>query len=321
MFKEWHKTKTDLVYGFLDDFYVENNNLRISGWLVPSVEKEECEFYFELDGKLLVVFCYNERIDVAAAYETNNIAFVKSGYDVSIPKPKNSNIKLLVKHEETFHEIYNLDTDIDYKKLIKDTSIQEYSEIKLSSNMHPEIIVIDNFYDDPHLVREVALKQSYDSDLRFYKGRRTSQKFLAPGTKQVFEQFLGKRITAWEEHGWNGIFQYCTAEDALVIHSDQQSFAGVVFLSPDAPPQTGTSFYRSKKYPQIRSTHSDQSNYNEVYQNDYYDKTRFELVDNVGNVFNRLVLWDARLIHSASEYFGNNKENSRLFHLFFFDTE
>ena len=47
----------------------------------------------------------------------------------------------------------------------------------------------------------------------------------------------------------------------------------------------------------------------------------YEKVDEVGNVYNRLVLWDAQLIHAASEYFGDNPENSRLFHLFFFNID
>jgi len=32
-----------------------------------------------------------------------------------------------------------------------------------------------------------------------------------------------------------------------------------------------------------------------------------------------LVLFDAKCIHAATEYFGQTKEDSRLFHLFFFD--
>jgi len=321
MFTQWHKTKTDLVGGYIDDFYVENNNLRISGWLIPTVSKEDCEFFIELDGKLLALFCYNERQDVAAAYNSLNYEFVRCGFDVSIPKPKNSNIKIILKHKDKVNDVFVLDFDVDYQRLVLDSSIQEYKEIKLSKTIFPQIVVVDNFYDDPDLVREVALQQTYNPDLRFYKGKRTTQKFLAPGTKQVFEQLLGKRITAWEEHGWNGIFQYCTAEDPLVIHSDVQKYAGAVYLSPNAPPETGTSFHRSKKFPNIRSTHNEDKNYNDIYENGYYDRTKFELVDTIGNVYNRLVLWDARLIHSATEYFGNNKENSRLFHLFFFDTE
>ena len=51
----------------------------------------------------------------------------------------------------------------------------------------------------------------------------------------------------------------------------------------------------------------------------FYDSTNFELVDRVANVFNRLVIWDAKTIHAANKYFGDEIHNSRFFQLFFFD--
>ena len=38
-------------------------------------------------------------------------------------------------------------------------------------------------------------------------------------------------------------------------------------------------------------------------------------------MFNRLVIWDAHLIHSATDYFGHSPETGRLFQMFFFDSE
>lgn len=52
----------------------------------------------------------------------------------------------------------------------------------------------------------------------------------------------------------------------------------------------------------------------------HLDGTSFEPVDVVGNVYNRLVIFDASCIHSASQYFGTVKENARLWQMFFFDT-
>ena len=40
-------------------------------------------------------------------------------------------------------------------------------------------------------------------------------------------------------------FNFCVAQDSLVYHCDTQQYAGMVFLTPDAPPESGTSFYRS----------------------------------------------------------------------------
>ena len=51
----------------------------------------------------------------------------------------------------------------------------------------------------------------------------------------------------------------------------------------------------------------------------FYDKTSFEMVDNIANVYNRLVLFNSKNIHAAVNYFGDNIDNSRFFHLFFFD--
>ena len=42
--------------------------------------------------------------------------------------------------------------------------------------------------------------------------------------------------------------------------------------------------------------------------------------DQVGNVFNRCVIWDAGLLHAAPTYFGWDVASSRLSQVFFFDT-
>ena len=113
-----------------------------------------------------------------------------------------------------------------------------------------------------------------------------------------------------------GRFQYCTAEDALVYHCDGQTLAGMIYLTPDAPFSCGTSLYAHKDTKLRNENDFEDIN---VFEGGFYDKSKFELVDTAGNVFNRLVLFDAKCIHSANEYFGTDVTNSRLFHLFFFD--
>ena len=96
-----------------------------------------------------------------------------------------------------------------------------------------------------------------------------------------------------------------------------QYTADLIYLTPDAPYSCGTSLF-AHKGTKLRNE-NDFGNTN-VFEGGYYDKSKFELVDTAGNVFNRLVLFDAKCIHSANEYFGTNLTNSRLFHLFFFDS-
>ena len=51
------------------------------------------------------------------------------------------------------------------------------------------------------------------------------------------------------------------------------------------------------------------------------DMTKWELVSEVHNIYNRLILFRANQWHTAQTYFGNNQETGRLSQLFFFDTE
>src|SRR5688572_23480744 len=111
----------------------------------------------------------------------------------------------------------------------------------------PNILVVDDFYANPDAVREFALKQTYAPDNNYFRGSRTAEKFLFPFLKERFEGMLGAKITHWVDHQYNGVFQYCPAGTEVVFHSDHQTFAAVVYLTPDAPLNTGTSFYRSKE--------------------------------------------------------------------------
>ncbi|HEV3059691.1 MAG TPA: hypothetical protein VGY48_15680 [Vicinamibacterales bacterium] len=179
--------------------------------------------------------------------------------------------------------------------------------------MVPSIVVVDNFLPDPGSVRHTALAQMfYASD--GYKGKRTREQFLQDAYKVAFEDLLRIKIGKWGEHEMNGTFQVCTPEDPIVYHCDSQRYAGIIFLTPDAPPAAGTTLYRSKASKQRRFV-DDPS----MFAGGFYDSTLWETVDVIGNVYNRLVLWRGDLVHSASCYFGQTVDNARLFQMFFFD--
>lgn len=186
----------------------------------------------------------------------------------------------------------------------------------INQNFDKRIFVVDNFYSDPFAVREHALKQEFIADLRYYKGKRTEEQFFVPGTKKVFESIIGSSISIWEDYGMNGVFQTCNAEDPLVYHTDLQQWAGMVYLTPGAPFQAGTSMYAHKE---TKARHVSDPGIDIAFDGGFYDSTKFELVDTVGNVFNRLVIFNGKCIHAASQYFGKDVEDARLFHMFFFD--
>ena len=319
-----HNTLSTNFKGFVENFYVLEGNLKITGWLY-SITHDLQDVTFHLDmgqGLPIVFYSNNERQDVANWYkDPENKRLLYSGFDMTIPFRNSENYQIFAMVRGQKEVIFNLSTVKEVKQVVETTHVNETSNIKIRNKIVPDVIVVDNFYEDPDLVRDLALSQNFEPDLRYHKGRRTAQRFLPDGLKQTFEALIGARITNWANYDYNGVFQYCTAEDALVYHCDVQRYAGAIYLSPDAPVTTGTSFFRSRKYPQINTITTKNSSYNEVFEGGFYDKTKFELVDTVGNLYNRLVLWNGHYIHSASEYFGSKKEDSRLFHLFFFDIE
>ena len=183
--------------------------------------------------------------------------------------------------------------------------------------------IVDDFYQNPDEVRKFALDQSYVEGGfgRGFIGRRTEQQFLFPGLKERFEEIMGRKISKWEEHGMNGRFQVAWAGEPLVYHCDNQKWGGMLYLTPDAPYSCGTTLYAHKQT-RARNYHQEgwDTAWKDIPGDPHLDGTHFEPVDVLGNVYNRLIIFDASSIHSASQYFGTVMENSRLWQMFFFDT-
>lgn len=201
----------------------------------------------------------------------------------------------------------------------------------------PAVIVVDDFLHDPDEVRTLALAQEYASDTRFYKGLRSRERFLWPHLREEFGRLLGRPVTEWLGHGANGVFQQTSSDDPLVWHHDTQGFAAAVYLTPDAPLRSGTSFWRDRTWgcrrrpshhletTRLGSTEAVQAAGAVVY--DAYNLEHgdnWELVEAVAGLYNRLVIWDASLIHSATSYSDfddGGRAPSRLVQLFFFDAD
>ena len=199
---------------------------------------------------------------------------------------------------------------------------------KINQQSDKRLFVVDNFYEDPMAVREHALAQTYFPG-EGAVGERTREQFLCEGLKERFEEIMQIKIAdhtadgfGWYDVGINGRYQCCIGGVPQVFHCDAQKWAAVIFLTPDAPPQSGTSFYRNKQSKVFHNEQIDWSvgeNGNAFSKHTFLDPTPFERQDTVGNVFNRLVIFDGGLIHSGNDYFGHNRETGRLFQIFFFN--
>ena len=193
------------------------------------------------------------------------------------------------------------------------------------------LIIIDNFYNNALETRNHILMQDF-SVKGNYPGKRTrsyANEHLKNVIQRYVEPFAGQITTfpipnpdvSDADTMYNGAFQYTTSRDRSWVHADGwNNWAGVLFLTPDAPISSGTGFYRF--HDGARSEQDTKLLDNREMIDKYsQDLTKWELVDNIGNVFNRLILFNSYNYHMSMDYFGDTKENSRLFQVFFFSTE
>jgi hypothetical protein len=191
--------------------------------------------------------------------------------------------------------------------------------------MKVQTIIIDDFYKNPDDVRAFALAQDFNSHGN-YPGQRTTS-FLAENVKNSIQDIIrpyGGEVTWWGDDS-TGSFQYTLASDRSWIHSDDTTdWAGVLYLTPDAPLSAGTGLFKHKEtgLRQWRNSEHPEDVVNSAPVNiESQDMTKWEMVDRIGNVYNRLVIYRGDLFHVSLDYFGQNKEDGRLFQVFFFNTE
>jgi len=227
----------------------------------------------------------------------------------------------LLKETET-----NIDTNIDINNIKTNLFTQT-----IKRNPTCGLIIIDHFYNNPIETRNYILTQEFSVRGNF-PGQRTIsyasqelkniiQKYVEPFGGLITEFPCPKEDNSNAHEIYNGSFQFTTSRDRSWIHTDNwNNWAGVLFLTPNAPLSGGTSFYR---FYDGSTCEEDIQFLNNKKETDRFsqDLSKWELVDRVGNIFNRFILFNAHRFHMSMDYFGDTKENGRLFQVFFFSTE
>jgi hypothetical protein len=184
-------------------------------------------------------------------------------------------------------------------------------------NMRTNVIITEDFYIDVNEVRSFALSQDFSQRGNF-PGLRTNS-FLNETMKEIIQNMIrpfSGNVTNWNDSpGLTGSFEIATATNRSWIHTDEyNSWAGVCYLTPDAPLSGGTGLFMYKKTGSMYENGTD-------YSYDTQDMTKWDLVDRIANRYNRLVLYRSDIYHTSLDYFGRNLQDGRLFQLFFINTE
>lgn len=188
-----------------------------------------------------------------------------------------------------------------------------------------QLLVIENFYENPDEVRTYALSQEYETN-QFHPGFRTVKKFVTDDHFKKFQMFL-KPFHCKEckpSSRCNGSFQYNIGSDLSWIHSDSavnipagyEAWAGIIYLTPDAPYSSGTGFFKFVD-DSLEQKHALDKCQICLHSKNYFDGMHWKLVNNIGNIYNRLLLFNADQYHMSMDYFGSCKTDARLIQLFF----
>jgi hypothetical protein len=157
------------------------------------------------------------------------------------------------------------------------------------------MIIIDNFLEEPDRIREEGLELDYTKsqpNSPGWKGFRclcTNMvdleliELIRNKLNEMDPKFIGSDLRCF--------FHYTLNEDmSNTVHTDGIfDYAGVLYLTPNPPSNSGTVFY-------------DDNN---------------EEIDYVENVYNRLTIYPATIPHRIKESFGDNINNGRLVYTVF----
>jgi len=141
---------------------------------------------------------------------------------------------------------------------------------------------------------------------------------------QLTQEEIPDELWSNSGDGWNGAFHYMNvnwrSEDAAVHHHYKcgdvfpHGWSGVVYLSPDAPKEAGTSIWIDE------STGRCVAEYGKFF--DYPSRNEnLKIAYNVENVFNRIVLFRNNVLHRTENGFGLGKDDSRFTQTLFFVSE
>lgn len=201
-------------------------------------------------------------------------------------------------------------------------------------NLYPTVTVIENFYEKPDEIRAFALKQkfTYCHELKnidyVYPGCRTKELFDLD--KNLYEKVCKKLVSVFhntqhDQMRWAISTSFQVVEEKFghgVLHQDGNTiFAGILYLTPDAPLNAGTSLFRpnqtfdEEKYQAALKQTEINFRANKPVSTEFH--SMFDETVRVNNIYNTLIIFNAQTYHAANEFFGSSLNSGRMAQVFF----
>lgn len=196
------------------------------------------------------------------------------------------------------------------------------------------LIVIDDFYDQPELVVKHALGLSYKShEGSTYPGKNSTIPLWHEPIRTRLSKLIGNEVVPAPGTA-NGLFRLSHYDSRFKqdIHVDPGSdWAGVLYLTRNHPPVDGTTLWKHKEkgMETCPRTHEEAQQYGfenfqqirkEIMYGDGLNRSLWDPIYRVPFKYNRLVLFRPWMFHSHGENFGTSNcdlDHLRLVQLFF----
>lgn len=197
--------------------------------------------------------------------------------------------------------------------------------------MPTSVIIVDDFLQDPCVLREAALKLTYPTQGAMFAGRNSVERLAISGLAEQVSRLVGEDLVPIEPLQSHAKCRITLAQDQgrSRIHVDRSHWSGILYLSREPDCTGGTEFYRHRRtgmdrWPINRDELSAtgmatlEDVRREIVEKDSNDPEKWELTMQVPMRFNRLLLLRPWFWHTASPGFGDSLLNGRLVYLMFF---
>lgn len=287
-------TRSDICERF------KRNNIILCGWTIEVPENKYCDIQIKFENEWHTFLSFNTFSSTKKEEPVQTIEEIK---EENVIMNNNLNIN---------------DIDTFINEAVKEFK-QKYPDVELTKTSHvilniknksdkPNVVIINDFYENPDSVREIGLLANPPINLTH----------LSDFTKKTFEQILNTELDTFNKYQDENTFKLTTSLDPILINTGNSEYMAIIFLSPNPPNNSGITLYRSKHTKNMTVSDTEKST---VFKNGNQDITEFEPVDVIGNVYNRLVIFNSKYIHAISHNFGNNQNNGRLVQMFSFDSK
>jgi hypothetical protein len=167
------------------------------------------------------------------------------------------------------------------------------------SELYNEVIIYGNFFENNiDFVRNLALSSTYQhyldvtgSGWRGFRANITSEsnpmlfKHMHERLYNLNPQFQGKNIELYFHYSLESTKLECYPSfEEYKLHKDRSNWAGVIYLTPNPPLNSGTSLYSDDK----------------------------SVVSHIDNIYNRLILYPSNILHGPQDLFGTHINNGRM---------